>query len=254
MLRSQVFIALIVVFVSFKIFRRIQLVLKKRHFEREYGCKPVTRFPQHDRILGLDWFRAQLNAYRSNTFLQAATERYDQAGLTFSGTTMGRTFLLTIDTENIRAMLATSFQDFGLGTRMYAMGPFLGSGIFTTDGKAWEHSRVCTSSRYQLYTPDNGSTLDCMELADTHAYRLLSDQISTKLRSMTLVNWRLIFSILLQECLRTGPPLICKSSFSASRSTVPQNSFSVNPAIFFKREHMVRSTNLSKPMNFAKPP
>jgi len=126
----------------YTIFRKVQLAVTKHRFTKDYGCKPVPKFPQSDPILGTDWFRAQLKAYKSNSFLEAAHERYKQVGLTFSGTTIGRVFFLTVDPENIRAMLAKDFDNFGLGPRIHAMGPFLGSGIFTTDGKAWEHSRV----------------------------------------------------------------------------------------------------------------
>ena len=142
MLLSGYPILLLAIFVLYAIGKRIQSAVTKRQFARRYGCKNVTKFPQSDPILGTDWFLAQLKAYKSNEFLEAAHLRYEKMGLTFSGTTMGRVFLLTVDPENIRAMLATQFGDFGLGPRIHAMGPFLGSGIFTTDGKAWEHSRV----------------------------------------------------------------------------------------------------------------
>lgn len=62
--------------------------------------------------------------------------------MTWSSTAMGRVFVNTIDPENIKAILATNFNDFGLGHRLHTFGPLLGSGIFTTDGTHWEHSRV----------------------------------------------------------------------------------------------------------------
>lgn len=57
-------------------------------------------------------------------------------------TVMGQTFYSTTDPENIKAILATNFKDFGLGKRLETFGPLLGKGIFTSDGPAWEHSRV----------------------------------------------------------------------------------------------------------------
>jgi hypothetical protein len=41
-------------------------------------------------------------------------------------------FFNTIDPENVKALLATNFKDFGLGQRLDALGPLLGEGIFTT--------------------------------------------------------------------------------------------------------------------------
>ena len=49
----------------------------------------------------------------------------------------------TADAENLKAVLSSQFEDFGLGdARDDFMRPVLGHGIFTTDGKAWERSRA----------------------------------------------------------------------------------------------------------------
>ncbi|CAN3357011.1 cytochrome P450 52A12 [Diutina catenulata] len=47
----------------------------------------------------------------------------------------------TIDPENIKAILATQFNDFSLGTRHAQFDPVLGDGIFTLDKEGWKHSR-----------------------------------------------------------------------------------------------------------------
>ncbi len=47
----------------------------------------------------------------------------------------------TVDPENIKAVLATQFNDFSLGTRHNQFAPLLGDGIFTLDGAGWKHSR-----------------------------------------------------------------------------------------------------------------
>ncbi|KAG7195997.1 uncharacterized protein KQ657_000003 [Scheffersomyces spartinae] len=49
---------------------------------------------------------------------------------------------LTIDPENIKAVLATQFNDFALGSRYAVFSPLLGNGIFTLDGEGWKHSRA----------------------------------------------------------------------------------------------------------------
>lgn len=51
-------------------------------------------------------------------------------------------FISTIEPENINSVLATDFKSFGLSeSRKKILKPFLGEGIFTTDGTAWQHSR-----------------------------------------------------------------------------------------------------------------
>ena len=51
-------------------------------------------------------------------------------------------WIFTADPENIKAILATQFQDFGKGEQFYEDSkPFLGDGIFSTDGQKWHDSR-----------------------------------------------------------------------------------------------------------------
>ncbi|KAJ4617884.1 hypothetical protein HRR86_005021 [Exophiala dermatitidis] len=50
--------------------------------------------------------------------------------------------VFTSDPENIKAILATQFHDFGKGEAFHEeWKPFLGDGIFTTDGQQWHDSR-----------------------------------------------------------------------------------------------------------------
>lgn len=50
--------------------------------------------------------------------------------------------LFTVEAENIKTILATSFKDYELPfLRKSAFHPLLGSGIFTNDGMDWKHSR-----------------------------------------------------------------------------------------------------------------
>ncbi|KAI3403087.1 hypothetical protein KGF56_004147 [Candida oxycetoniae] len=50
--------------------------------------------------------------------------------------------MFTVDPENIKAVLATQFNDFGLGIRHAHFKPLLGDGIFTLDGAGWKDSRA----------------------------------------------------------------------------------------------------------------
>ncbi|OGM42386.1 cytochrome P450 52A12 [Aspergillus bombycis] len=53
-----------------------------------------------------------------------------------------QTILCTIEPTNVKAILATKFEDFSLGCRHEQFSPFLGSGIFTLDGEPWAHARA----------------------------------------------------------------------------------------------------------------
>ncbi|AOW01094.1 hypothetical protein B0I72DRAFT_168410 [Yarrowia lipolytica] len=63
-------------------------------------------------------------------------------GHTFVYPVPGTDMLQTIHPDNIKAILATQFKDFSLGTRHKIMLPTLGDGIFTLDGEGWTHSRA----------------------------------------------------------------------------------------------------------------
>ena len=54
----------------------------------------------------------------------------------------GQRYIFTADPENIKAILATQFRDYGKGQTFFNdWRPFLGSSIFTTDGDLWHASR-----------------------------------------------------------------------------------------------------------------
>lgn len=48
----------------------------------------------------------------------------------------------TNDPENVKAILATQFKDFGHARRHEYFFPLFGDGVFTLDGKGWQHSRA----------------------------------------------------------------------------------------------------------------
>lgn len=87
---------------------------------------------------------------------------------TFKNYIMFQDVYFTSDPKNIQAMLATQFNDFSLGdARIGNMGASLGSGIFTQDGKPWEHSRALLRPNF---VRDQVSDLD---LEENHVQNLL---------------------------------------------------------------------------------
>ena len=53
-----------------------------------------------------------------------------------------RRWIFTADPDNMRAILATQFEDFGKGEQFHELWkPFLGDSIFVTDGQQWHDSR-----------------------------------------------------------------------------------------------------------------
>lgn len=77
-------------------------------------------------------------------------------------------WIFTADPENIKATLATQFQDFGKGKDFHDdWKPFLGDSIFTTDGQEWHKSR-------QLIRPQFvKNRVSDLELFEKHVDRLM---------------------------------------------------------------------------------
>ena len=78
-------------------------------------------------------------------------------------------WIFTADPENVKAILATQFQDFGKGRQFHEdWKPFLGDSIFTTDGQQWHNSR-------QLIRPQFVKTrVADLEVFEKHVQRLMN--------------------------------------------------------------------------------
>ena len=66
-------------------------------------------------------------------------DRFDILGTnTAEITILTRTLIATIEPENLKCVLASEFHNYSLSDgRKVFLRPFLGEGIFTTDGKEW---------------------------------------------------------------------------------------------------------------------
>ncbi|KAJ8063806.1 hypothetical protein OCU04_007665 [Sclerotinia nivalis] len=130
--------------------------LRKFHCEEPVTQETVSRWP-----FGLDFFKRSLDAERGKffpNFLQRNAERY---GTTFKYTIMSSSSLFTVDPRNVKAILATQFDDFQLGRiRTGAFWPMLGNGIFTQDGHAWKVTRDMVRPQF---TRDQISDLEVEE-------------------------------------------------------------------------------------------
>lgn len=112
-------------------------------FKRQTGCQPAAKWGQLDPVLGLDQFWAFKQKAVDRKALESLTQRYQTTHQhTLTLRVMAQPLIMTCEPENVKAILALKFNDFGLGTRVRAMGRLLGHGIFTTDGAHWEHSRA----------------------------------------------------------------------------------------------------------------
>ncbi|KAF7857006.1 hypothetical protein EAF04_009766 [Stromatinia cepivora] len=94
--------------------------------------------------LGIDQVTRSLNSLATFTFPLDCQKKHEEVNaLTYSNSILGKDGFSTIDENNIKAVLATQFRDFDLGSeRIDNLMPFIGAGIFAQDGKYWERSRA----------------------------------------------------------------------------------------------------------------
>lgn len=147
--RSPSVVAIVIVSVVYVLYSLISRFISYRQhskFIRENGCKPFAKYPHKDPIFGFDLFKENIKLTKVGGIHTAIEDRYHNinGGVnTFSQLLLGAEVINTAEPENIKAILATKFKDFGLPPRRKeAFQPVFGHGIFTTDGAEWETSRA----------------------------------------------------------------------------------------------------------------
>jgi cytochrome P450 len=129
---------------AYYIVQSIVLSIRRLQFARANACKPPPKLEQPgERILGIGLIKENMKRGNEHKFLETAQKRFRDTGNTFSAVVFGDTLYNTCEPDNIKAILATQFKEFGLGVRRWRnFNPLLGNGIFSVDGQQWEHSRA----------------------------------------------------------------------------------------------------------------
>lgn len=74
--------------------------------------------------------------------LERGLERFQRVKKkTITRSIWGRSVIETIAGENIKALISTQFNDYGIGHRHQVFRPLLGNGIFASEGERWKVSR-----------------------------------------------------------------------------------------------------------------
>lgn len=137
--------SLIWLVVAFILYKLVANKLANRRYAakaQRLGCKPA---PKQENMLpfGIDRVKNAMRADKNQSFPDFVIQRFaEMKADTFQFDILGNLGYFTVDPKNIQALLATQFNDFCLGpNRRHNFAPLLGNGIFTSDGKSWEHSR-----------------------------------------------------------------------------------------------------------------
>jgi cytochrome P450 len=119
--------------------RTFYLSAQSHRREKSLGCEPGVYGPSGP--FGLGFFLKVARAAREGKRIQLHEQLYKIYGNTFKQKIPSNEILFTIDTENIKAILTSQFNDFSMGHRTKPFWPLLGDGIFNADGHVWSHAR-----------------------------------------------------------------------------------------------------------------
>ncbi|KAL4809103.1 cytochrome P450 [Aspergillus unguis] len=111
---------------------------------KAHGCEPMPSYPQWDPIFGLDLVLSQWEALKGHYYIPWLRQMHNQHPKTFSTKFLGTRQIYTIEPENLKAMTALVWRDFGISPlrrfRNYGH-PFADKGVNTVDGEDWVFSR-----------------------------------------------------------------------------------------------------------------
>lgn len=155
--------------------RRAVAFFQDRKFKKANGCKrPRNVAHVQEPILGLDFLFQCLKSAREGRYIRFAAQRFRKYGYTYITKRLAFETVHTADPENLKFMLATEFNSFKLASiRVGAMAPLFGTGIFTTNGAAWAHSRAILRPSF---TKQNMTPL--LAMMERH-FRMLLRQVPT---------------------------------------------------------------------------
>ncbi|RAL13708.1 cytochrome P450 [Aspergillus homomorphus CBS 101889] len=153
-------------YLAYQIVCSLHQTFRNRRIAKSLGCEPPRKVPSDP--FGLKGFFEISKAAKQNRVVEDIADYYSQYSPTFSLTGLGGVPIVsTAEPENLKALLATQFHDFCLGTRHREFYPLLGDGIFTLDGAGWSHARALLRPQF---TRDQVADLDLM---DGHVSRLI---------------------------------------------------------------------------------
>lgn len=113
----------------------------KHRFAQEHGCQPCVSSVPYKWPFAIDLLARQIKIMGGRHSLESFTP-YANIASTVQIGFFGLEGYFTSDPANIKAILDTNFEHWGLGSdRDVGMRPLIGEGIFLQENEPWRHSR-----------------------------------------------------------------------------------------------------------------
>ena len=135
-------LSIIALFLAYYTYRTTTSRISHRRLAKQHGCGPIKRRDSIFGILGLDHIWKAYWSIKDHSAMEAAARSWNETqATTYVVSMLFQRFVVTIDPENVKTILSLNFKSWGLEELRKPLVPFLGEGIFSTDGEAWQHSR-----------------------------------------------------------------------------------------------------------------
>ena len=110
------FLVPFVVLVCYRVCQLLCETLSNRRFARSRNCKAAKEYPSP--ALGVTMFLASVRAARQDALLEFNRSRFLEIGAkTYTMMNLGKRVTYTMESENLKAMLATDFRSWALEQR-----------------------------------------------------------------------------------------------------------------------------------------
>lgn len=157
---TSALLGLVAVYFLYNVYVRVDKSIRLRRLPGVPSApKVAAKLP-----FGLDFVKNAVTSTINHKNLEMWRDLFASVGSnlwTAETRTLGRRLVFTADPENIKAILATQFSDYGKGEPFHReWKDFLGDGIFTTDGDLWHNSRQLIRPQF---IKDRVSDLHCFE-------------------------------------------------------------------------------------------
>lgn len=141
--REHLLLALVIILLPLPL-RAVEAYLRRWRLSSVWGCqKPASSVPVADPVVGLDFVYRVLFGRAPARYLDSTWRAFRELGATYTETRWTWSAVYTCDAQNLKQVLATGSQDFGLpGFRTSVIGRLFGQGIFVLSGGEWRHART----------------------------------------------------------------------------------------------------------------
>ena len=163
----QLLVVLVVLLLTYWIIRKSRKAAHRRRFLVENNCAepPVVRNILPGGVERIFWFLF----FKGDLLDDFFGPFYEKYGSTYKTNELQHRIIFTDDPQNTQTILATKFKDYEVGElRREGFGPLIGNGIFTSDGKAWEHFRAMIRPQFTK------AQISDLDTAERHVQRIFN--------------------------------------------------------------------------------